>query len=293
MHASQAIAHMRQVSLISACERHSVMHAVHIAMQASSMAIMLIGSMPTGRIMAFIIVMHMSAHIAHRLAQVAMPSMPDIASEHIVHACMQPVHASMHSCIIAMSIIGIVASSPVSMPAGIAAFIIAIVIVDSIVVSPSCVACGRRTTPVRGIVRGSRGSAPDVVDERARNRQNGGMDPDDLAAFLLDLNGSEESYPFGPETRVHKVAGKIFAFDRPDAPPADRSITLKALPEDVPRLIRSVDGIGPGYHMNKKHWVTVRLDGSVEEGHVRELIMESHAIIVAALPKEIRRGLEG
>lgn len=119
------------------------------------------------------------------------------------------------------------------------------------------------------------------------------IDPDALTAFIADLNGADETYPFGPETRVFKVAGKVFALDRPDGPLADRSITLKALPENVPLLIRSVDGILPGYHMNKRHWVTVRLDGSVPFDHVCELVMESHAIIVAALPKRIRMGLEG
>jgi predicted DNA-binding protein (MmcQ/YjbR family) len=116
------------------------------------------------------------------------------------------------------------------------------------------------------------------------------VDPDELTAFLLDLNGAVETYPFGPEARVMKVAGKMFSVDQPDAPRP--SITLKALPENVPRLIRSVAGIEPGYHMNKKHWVTVRLDGTVPADHVRELITESHAIIVAALPRAIRRGLQ-
>lgn len=117
------------------------------------------------------------------------------------------------------------------------------------------------------------------------------VSPDELTAFLSDLNGADETYPFGPETRVFKVGGKVFSIDRPDA--EHPSITLKALPENVPRLILSVEGILPGYHMNKKHWVTVRLDGSVADDHVRELISESHAIIVATLPRGLRLGLQG
>ena len=118
-----------------------------------------------------------------------------------------------------------------------------------------------------------------------------------LTAFILDLNGAEETYPFGPEARVFKVAGKVFAIDNTpvhrglDAPTV--STTVKALPENVPRLIRSVAGIDPGYHMSKKHWVTVRLNGTVPGGHVRELIAESHAIVVASLPRQVRLGLEG
>jgi len=118
-----------------------------------------------------------------------------------------------------------------------------------------------------------------------------------LTAFILDLNGAEETYPFGPEARVFKVAGKVFAIDNTpvhrglDAPTV--STTVKALPENVPRLIRSVDGIDPGYHMSKKHWVTVRLDGTVPTEHVCELIAESHALVVATLPKRLRLGLAG
>jgi predicted DNA-binding protein (MmcQ/YjbR family) len=120
---------------------------------------------------------------------------------------------------------------------------------------------------------------------------------ENLSAFVLDLNGAEETYPFGPETRVFKVSGKVFALDNT---PMHRglseptvSVTVKALPENVPRLIRSVEGIDPGYHMNKKHWVTVRLDGTVPADHVRELLAESHALVVASLPKRLRLVLAG
>ena len=127
--------------------------------------------------------------------------------------------------------------------------------------------------------------------EATTNKRNDKLTPDQLTAFLHDLNGAEETYPFGPEARVFKVAGKVFSIDSPDSP--HPSITLKALPENVPRLIKSVEGIDPGYHMNKKHWVTVRLDGTVPGEHVRELIAESHAIVVASLPKNLRLGLQG
>ena len=117
------------------------------------------------------------------------------------------------------------------------------------------------------------------------------LTPEQLTAFLHDLNGAEETYPFGPETRVFKVAGKVFSIE--SANTERPSITLKALPENVPRLVKSVEGIDPGYHMNKKHWVTVQLDGTVPSGHVKELITESHAIVVASLPRNVRLGLQG
>jgi predicted DNA-binding protein (MmcQ/YjbR family) len=136
-----------------------------------------------------------------------------------------------------------------------------------------------------------------MTDRMPDDRVGDPLSPAGLTAFVLDLNGAEETYPFGPEARVFKVAGKVFAIDNT---PVHRSlaeptvsVTVKALPENVPRLIRSVPGIDPGYHMSKKHWVTVRLDGTVTPGHVCELIAESHAIVVASLPKQQRLTLAG
>jgi predicted DNA-binding protein (MmcQ/YjbR family) len=135
------------------------------------------------------------------------------------------------------------------------------------------------------------------MSEPVTSPRSSRLTPASLREFVLDLNGAEETYPFGPETRVFKVAGKVFALDNTPVhnglTESTVSITVKALPEDVPRLIRSVAGIDPGYHMNKKHWVTVRLDGTVPAGHVRELVTESHALVVASLPKRMRLVLGG
>ena len=90
--ASQAIAHMRQVSLMSACDMHSFMHARHIATQASSIGIIVSFDMLMGRIIIAIMVWHMSAHIAHIDEHLPMPSMPPIMSEHIMHACIAALH---------------------------------------------------------------------------------------------------------------------------------------------------------------------------------------------------------
>ena len=118
------------------------------------------------------------------------------------------------------------------------------------------------------------------------------LSPAGLTAFVLDLNGAEETYPFGPEARVFKVAGKVFAIDNT---PVHRSlaeptvsVTVKALPENVPRLIRSVPGIDPGYHMSKKHWVTVDLSLELPEGLLEELIEDSYDLIVDRLPARDR-----
>lgn len=117
------------------------------------------------------------------------------------------------------------------------------------------------------------------------------MTPDELAALIADLPGAEPGFPFGPGTRVWKVAGMVFALDAEVR--GDYGVSLKALPENVTHLVAGVDGIGPGYHLNKKHWITVALDGTVPAEHVAELVTESHAIIVAALPKRLRLTLDG
>lgn len=121
--------------------------------------------------------------------------------------------------------------------------------------------------------------------------QNGAVDAAALESLLADLPGSGASFPFGPETRVWKVEGKVFAlemerFGRP-------VISVKALPENVVHLVAGVDGIEPGYHLNKKHWVTVDAAGRVEDGLLAELVAESHAIIVAKLPRRLRLALDG
>ncbi len=117
--ASQASAHMAHVALMSACDRHSVMQAAHIAMQASSMAIIAMRSIPIGRIIMRIVVMHTSEHIAERDAQTPMPAVPAMASEHIVQACIDIEQASMASCISIMSM---------SKPVGIDILIISVVV---------------------------------------------------------------------------------------------------------------------------------------------------------------------
>ncbi|QHC69050.1 MmcQ/YjbR family DNA-binding protein [Rathayibacter sp. VKM Ac-2801] len=117
------------------------------------------------------------------------------------------------------------------------------------------------------------------------------MDDGAVERLLEGLAGAEAGFPFGEGTRVWKVAGKVFAleserFGRP-------VVSVKALPENVVHLVAGVDGIEPGYHLNKKHWVTVDVGGAVEPGLVLELIEESHAIVVAKLPKRLRLALDG
>ena len=105
----------------------------------------------------------------------------------------------------------------------------------------------------------------------------------DVHAFCSGLPGAGLSYPFGEDTGVYKVGGKIFAILG-----GDTSVSLKAEPPDVIGLIDTHDAIGPGYHLNKKHWVTVQLDGSLPDGLLEELIEDSYDLIVDKLPARDR-----
>lgn len=123
-----------------------------------------------------------------------------------------------------------------------------------------------------------------------RPRHTGSVDPDALEQLLTDLPGAEPGFPFGPGTRVWKVGGKVFALESELRGRA--CISVKALPENVVHLVAGVDGVDPGYHLNKTHWVTVDL-ARVDPGLAGELVQESHAIIVAKLPRRVRLSLDG
>ena len=97
---------------------------------------------------------------------------------------------------------------------------------------------------------------------------------------------TEESFPFGEQTLVFKVAGKIFALLALDALPP--YVNLKCDPEHAIELRERHGGITPGYHMNKRHWNSVRLDRSVPSPLVRELVSESYRLVVAGLKKRDR-----
>jgi predicted DNA-binding protein (MmcQ/YjbR family) len=109
------------------------------------------------------------------------------------------------------------------------------------------------------------------------------MTPDALKALCLGLNGASETFPFDAETSVFKVGGKIFAISALDSDPL--SVSLKCEPEIAVRLREAHPAITPGWHLNKRHWNTVRLDGSLPDPLVEELVEDSYDLIVAKLPR--------
>ncbi len=110
------------------------------------------------------------------------------------------------------------------------------------------------------------------------------MTPDLLHAACLELNGAEETFPFGPETSVFKVGGKVFALSALAGVPL--KVSLKCEPDLALTLREAHPAIVGGWHLNKRHWNTVTLDGSVPEALLREMIEDSYDLIVAKLPRK-------
>jgi predicted DNA-binding protein (MmcQ/YjbR family) len=117
------------------------------------------------------------------------------------------------------------------------------------------------------------------------------MTSDELRAVCLALAGAVEERPFpDPDVTTFKVGGKVFAITRLDGDPL--RVSLKCEPELAQQLRATYPAIGPGYHLNKRHWNTVTLDGSLPDGMVGELIEDSYALVVASLPRAQRAALE-
>lgn len=115
------------------------------------------------------------------------------------------------------------------------------------------------------------------------------MSPAKLSDLILALPHVEETTPFGPEILVHKVGGKIFAIHSPMDDPL--RLNLKCDPERAVLLREEHESILPGYHMNKQHWNTLILDGSLSAALVRELIRHSYELVFASLTRKLREKL--
>ncbi|MGB8490782.1 MAG: MmcQ/YjbR family DNA-binding protein [Bacteroidales bacterium] len=102
------------------------------------------------------------------------------------------------------------------------------------------------------------------------------MDIESLREYCISKKDATESFPFGEETLVFKVAGKIFALVNLGG---DLSVNLKCDPEKALELRERYGAVTPGYHMNKKYWNTVLLDGSVPDREVFSWIDHSYDLI--------------
>jgi predicted DNA-binding protein (MmcQ/YjbR family) len=109
------------------------------------------------------------------------------------------------------------------------------------------------------------------------------MDYATLHTYLLAQPGTSEETPFGPESLVYKVAGKMFALLAWQEEPL--RITLKADPARVEAQREEYPAVQPGYYMNKRHWNTIRLDGTVPVATLTAMIDESYRLVVKGLSK--------
>ncbi|MBC7848854.1 MAG: MmcQ/YjbR family DNA-binding protein [Chitinophagaceae bacterium] len=103
------------------------------------------------------------------------------------------------------------------------------------------------------------------------------MDVEQLRTYSLQKPGSEESLPFGPDNIVFKVGGKMFMLLSLDAQPT--SFNVKCDPEKAEELREEYSCVLPGYHMNKKHWNTIVVDGSVPSRLLKEWIDHSYDLV--------------
>jgi predicted DNA-binding protein (MmcQ/YjbR family) len=113
--------------------------------------------------------------------------------------------------------------------------------------------------------------------------------PARLRRRCLDLPGSAEEFPFSEGTSVFKVGGKIFAISPLKAKPL--TVSLKCDPEIGEQLRASHAAVRPGYHLNKRHWITVDVDGSLGDDLIADLIEDSYDLVVAGLPKRLQAEL--
>jgi predicted DNA-binding protein (MmcQ/YjbR family) len=115
------------------------------------------------------------------------------------------------------------------------------------------------------------------------------MRPAVLRTYCRSFPGSVETFPFGAETSVFKVAGKMFALSQLARRPL--SVSVKCEPLLAQQLRAAHTAVLPGYHLNKRHWNTVIIDGSLSAQLVKDLIEDSYDLVVSKLPASQRQAL--
>ena len=115
------------------------------------------------------------------------------------------------------------------------------------------------------------------------------MNPAELRDHCLSFTGAEETFPFGPETSVFKIAGRMFALSQLGAD--SLRVSVKCEPGLAEGLREAHAAVLPGYHLNKRHWNTVIIDGSLPDETIRDMIEDSYDLVVSKLPRARRRAL--
>lgn len=117
------------------------------------------------------------------------------------------------------------------------------------------------------------------------------MGRDEVLDLCGSLPGAVEDYPFGEHTAVFKIGGKMFALLPLGAEPG--KVNLKCDPALALELRARYPAVQPGWHQSKRHWNTVVLDGSIEDGELEWMITHSYELVIAKLPRAVRDQLPG
>jgi predicted DNA-binding protein (MmcQ/YjbR family) len=112
------------------------------------------------------------------------------------------------------------------------------------------------------------------------------MQKEALQMYFLSKAGAVETFPFDEVTAVYKVGQKMFALISSES--ENLRINLKCNPDDGIFLRENHSAILPGYHMNKKHWITVVMDGSLTEDFIKQLIDDSYELVLKKMTKSER-----
>jgi predicted DNA-binding protein (MmcQ/YjbR family) len=112
---------------------------------------------------------------------------------------------------------------------------------------------------------------------------------EEIHALCLSLPGAEQTFPFGEGVAVYKVGGKMFALVPTDETSVQFSV--KCDPDEAVLLREQYPSVTPGYHLNKRHWNSVRIDGSIPPGELEEFIEASYRLVLTSLPLTVRRSL--
>ena len=115
------------------------------------------------------------------------------------------------------------------------------------------------------------------------------MTSEDLRRCCLAKPGAVEDFPFGDQVSVFKVEGKMFALSDLDGVPLE--VSLKCDPDLAETLRSQHPAVRAGYHLNKRHWNTVTLDGSIDDDEIDDMIQDSYDLVAAKLTRVQRESL--
>lgn len=115
------------------------------------------------------------------------------------------------------------------------------------------------------------------------------MNIESLKEYCLSLKSAEMGLPFGDETLVFSVKGKMFCATGIEQ---FEFINVKCDPERAITLREEYEDVIPGFHMNKKHWNSLRVKGKLSDTQLKEWIRDSYDLVIAGMPKKLRQELD-